>query len=62
MEYLGLTTAQVLTVAGIALLLSVLLFVLKVVFKLTKNLLGLGCVGIIILVIVAVVALQVLPG
>ena len=62
MELLGLTTMQLLTVAGIAVLLFVLLLVLKGVLKLTKTLLGLGCVGIIILVIVAVVALQVLPG
>ena len=62
MELLGLTTMQLLTVAGIVVLLFVLLLVLKGVLKLTKTLLGLGCVGIIILVIVAAVALQVLPG
>ncbi len=51
-EFLGLTTGQLLLLAGIGVVLFVLLLVFRHVLKLTKTLLQLGCLGILILLVI----------
>lgn len=62
MEFLGLTTTQLLILAGLGLVLFVLLLVFRHVLKLTKTLLQLGCLGILILLVIAFFALRSLGG
>ena len=62
MGFLGLTIGQFLMLTGFGVALLVILFVLKVVLKLTRTCLGLGCLGIVVLLVVAFVALQAATG
>jgi hypothetical protein len=57
-EVLGLTVGQVFTLAGIGVILLASLYVLKLVCKLTRALLGLGCLGILILLAIAFFVLK----
>jgi hypothetical protein len=59
-EFLGLTIGQLLTLVGLGLAFLVILFVLSRVLKLTKNLLKLGCLGILVLLAIAFFALRAL--
>lgn len=52
MEIFGLTTGQLLMLAGLGLILFVILLVLRHVLKLTKTCLSLGCLGIFILLLI----------
>ena len=56
--FLGLTTDQLLMLAGLGVVLLVALVVLRVVVKLTRAMLKLGCVGILILLAVAFFVLR----
>jgi hypothetical protein len=57
-EVLGLTVGQVLTLAGVCVILLALLWVVKQVYKLTRALLGLGCLGILVLLAIAFFVLR----
>ena len=57
-EFLGLTTGQLLTLVGLGVVLLVALLVLSVALKLAKAVLKLGCVGILILLVVAFFVLR----
>lgn len=61
-EFLGLTTGQLLTLAGLGAVLLVILFVLSRVLKLTQTLLKLGCLIILVLLAIAFFALRALGG
>jgi hypothetical protein len=56
--FLGLTTEQLLMLAGLGVVLLVALVVLRAVVKLTRAMLKLGCVGILILLAVAFFVLR----
>jgi len=58
-ELLGSTSAQFMTLAGIGLVLLVLLFILGYALKLTKALFKFGCLGILVLLIIAFILLQI---
>jgi len=58
----GLTADQLLILAGLGIVLFLGLFVLKLVFKLTMSFVKLGCVGILAIVLIAFVAMVLLPG
>ena len=60
MEILGLTMGRLLALAGLGVVLFVVLFVLRSVLKLTKTVLKLGCLGILVLLVVAFFALRAL--
>ena len=60
MEILGLSGDQLLILAGVGVVLLAVLLVLTVALKLTKNLLKLGCAGIVILLAIAIVVLRAL--
>jgi len=60
MEIPGLTMGRLLALAGLGVVLFVVLFVLRSVFKLTRTVLRLGCLGILILLVVAFFALRAL--
>ena len=49
---------QLLLLAGLGIVLLVVLFVFNRIFKLTKGLLKLGCLGILVLLLIAFIALQ----
>jgi predicted tellurium resistance membrane protein TerC len=49
----GMTPDMLLILAGLGVLLVVLLFIVKVVFKLTMNFVKIGCVGILIVLFIA---------
>jgi len=57
-EFFGLTTSQLLTLAGLGVVLLVALFVLRAVVKLTKAMLRLGCLGVLVLLAVAFFVLR----
>ena len=57
-EFLGLTTDQLLMLAGLGVVLLVALVVLRAVVKLTRAMLKLVCVGILILLAVAFFVLR----
>jgi hypothetical protein len=57
-EFVGLTASQLLTLAGIGVLLLVALLVLRAALKLAKTFLKLGCLGILVLLIIAFFALR----
>lgn len=59
---LGLTLEQLLTLAGIAVALVVLLLVLRTLLRLTKAFLRFGCLGIVILLAVAFLLMRALGG
>jgi hypothetical protein len=59
---LGLTVEQLLVLAGIAVALVVLLLVLRTLLKLTRAFLRFGCLGIAILLVVAVLLMRALGG
>ncbi|MDY7075318.1 MAG: hypothetical protein SXV54_00200 [Chloroflexota bacterium] len=62
MEILGLTADQLLILAGIGLVLFVILILLKFVLKLTVNFIKLGCLGVLVILLIAFIALWTLPG
>jgi hypothetical protein len=55
---LGLTPDQLLILAGTGVALVVLLLVLRVLFRLTRTVLRVGCLGILIVMAVAFAAMQ----
>ena len=57
-EFLGLTSDQILTLAGLGLVMLVALFVLKAVVKLTQALLRVGCLVVLVLLIIAFFAMR----
>lgn len=59
-EFIGLTMGQLLMLTGIGVVLLVILFVLVTVLKLTKALLKLGCLGVVVLLIIAYFVLRAL--
>lgn len=59
---LGLTVEQWLTLVGVAVALVVLLLVLRMLFRLTRAFLKLGCLGILILLAVAFALMRGLGG
>lgn len=61
-EILGLTADQLLILAGIGLVLFVILILLKFVLKLTVNFIKLGCLGVLVILLIAFIALWTLPG
>ena len=61
-EFLGLTTGQLLTLAGLGAVLLVILFMLSRVLKPTQTLLKLGCLTILVLLAIAFFALRALGG
>jgi hypothetical protein len=58
----GVTPDMLLVLAGLGLLLGVLLLIVKVVFKLTMNFIKIGCLGILIILLIACVAMLGLSG
>jgi len=59
-QFLGLTTGQLLTLTGLGVILLIALFTLSRAFKLTKTFVKLGCLAVIILIIIALMALWVI--
>jgi hypothetical protein len=57
-EFLGLTTDQLLMLAGLGVVLLVALVVLRAVARLTRAMLKLGCLGILALLAVAFFVLR----
>ena len=62
MELIGLTTTQLLILAGLGVLLAVLLIALRAALKLTKSCRSLTVAGVVILLIVACVVMRGLRG
>ena len=58
----GLTPDQLLILAGLGVVLVVVLLVAKFVFKLTMNFIKLGCLGILVLLLIACVVMLGLSG
>ncbi len=56
-----MTMEQALILLGIGVVLVVLLLILKAILKLTKTCLGLGCLGILVVLVLAFVVMQGLP-
>jgi hypothetical protein len=62
MELFGLSSSQLLVLAGLGVLLAVLLVVARAVMKLTKSCLRLTVAAVVILLIVACVVVRVAGG
>ena len=58
----GMTPDMLLVLAGLGVLLVVLLFIIKVVFKLTMNFVKIGCLGILVVLLIACVAMLGVSG
>jgi hypothetical protein len=58
----GMTPDMLLVLAGLGVLLVVLLFIAKVVFKLTMNFVKIGCLGILIVLLIVCVAMLGISG
>ena len=58
----GPTPDQLLILAGLGVVLVVVLLVAKFVFKLTMNFIKLGCLGILVLLLIACVVMLGLSG
>ncbi|MGD2146688.1 MAG: hypothetical protein PVH41_08345 [Anaerolineae bacterium] len=59
---LGLSLEQLLVLGGVAIALVVLLLVLRTLLKLTRAFLRFGCLGVLILLVIAFVLMRVLGG
>ena len=51
-EFLGLTTDQLLTLISLGVILLVALLILRAAVKLTKVFFGLGCLGILVILVI----------
>ena len=60
--FFGLTPNQFLILAGLGVVLLLGLFVLKFVLKLRASFLKLGCLGILVIMLFACIAMWALPG
>jgi len=60
--FLGLTAGQLLTLAGLGVILLIVLFILGRALKLTKTLIKVGCMVILVLVVIVFVALRATGG
>jgi predicted tellurium resistance membrane protein TerC len=59
---LGLTVEQLLILAGVGVALIVLLMILRAIFRLTRAFLRLGCLGVIIVLVIAFALMRGLAG
>ena len=59
---LGLTIEQLLILAGVGVALVVLLLVLRAIFRLTRMLFRLGCLGVVVALIIAFALMRGLGG
>jgi hypothetical protein len=58
----GMTPDMLLILAGLGVLLVVLLFIIKVVFKLTMSFVKIGCLGILIVLLITCVVMLGISG
>jgi hypothetical protein len=58
----GLSVEQLLVLGGVAIALVVLLLALRTLLKLTRAFLRFGCLGILILLVIAFVVMRLLGG
>lgn len=58
----GLTADRLVVLAGLGVVLLVGLLVLKFALKLSMSFIKLGCLGILVIMLIACVAMWVLPG
>ena len=58
----GLTPEQLLTLAGLGVVLVIVLLVAKFVFKVTMSFIKLGCLGALVVLLIACVVMLGLPG
>jgi predicted tellurium resistance membrane protein TerC len=61
-KVLGLTVEQLLILAGVGVALIVLLMILRAIFRLTRAFLRLGCLGVIIVLVIAFALMRGLAG